>query len=511
MKNLLTKSNEMSTEYCISVVRLGEILPIENADSIAKTLVNGREIVISKDKKEGDIMLYASNECQLNFDFMHVNNLFQDYTLNANADEVAKWLEENADATEEEKTLYRQKHSGYFDKKCRVRMKKLRGTLSMGFLFEPALVEKWCPMLDVNWEELVGEDFDTVNDVLLVKAYVPETPERRVGGGRDAKLARKLKSFDRMIPGQFSFHYETQQLNKEIYRISPTDVVTISCKLHGTSAIIGRILVKQPRWCGWFGWYESIFPRLPKFLQFTVPVYDLVRSSRKVIINKTINPKKGIGYSGGQVQEAITAWAERIGAYIPEGVTIYGEITGYYEGSNKPIQIVGGSVYDYKSKIGENSLMIYRVKQVLEDGTVKEYDVQEVYDWTLDLISKIQADEARGVISVNEEETKISDRIHPIDILYHGTLADLYPELDVENHWHENVLEKLKNDTEHFGMELQEPLCRNKCYREGIVLRKDADVIPEAWKLKTLRFLQKEADDMDKGKISDEEMMERYS
>ena len=511
MKNLLSKSSEMSTEYCISVVRLGEIIPIENADSIAKTLVNGREIVISKDKKEGDIMLYASNECQLNSDFMSVNNLYEDVTLNANCDEVTAWLNDNPNATEDEKKVYLQSHRGYFDKNARVRMKKLRGTFSMGFLFEPALIEKWCPMLDVNWEDMVGEDFDTVNGELFVKAYVPPKNDVRSGGGKGAKLARKVAKYDRMIPGQFSFHYETEQLNKEIHRIAPTDVVTISCKLHGTSAIIGNILVKKPRWRGWFGWYERVFVYLPKFLQFTTPVYDLVRSSRKVIINKEINPNKGVGYSDGQVQEAVTAWAQRIGKYIPQGTTIYGEIVGYYEKSNTPIQTVGGNIYDYKAKPGENSLMIYRIKQTQTDGTVKELDVMDVYNWTLDLISKVQADEASGVIAVNEKETKISDRIHPIDILYHGTLADLYPELDVENHWHENVLEKMKSDTEHFGMEMLEPLCRNKSYREGIVLRKDGDAVPEAWKLKCINFLQKEASDMDKGKISDEEMMERYS
>ena len=36
---------------------------------------------------------------------------------------------------------------------------------------------------------------------------------------------------------------------------------------------------------------------------------------------------------------------------------------------------------------------------------------------------------------------------------------DIYPELDTENHWHENLLDKLKNDKEHFGMEEFEPLC----------------------------------------------------
>ena len=36
-----------------------------------------------------------------------------------------------------------------------------------------------------------------------------------------------------MIPGQFSFHYDTAPLNKNMYRIEPDDKVTISVKLHG--------------------------------------------------------------------------------------------------------------------------------------------------------------------------------------------------------------------------------------------------------------------------------------
>ena len=67
---MLSQSKDMSHEYCCTIVRLGQILPIEGANTVAKTLVNGREIVIGKNCKEGDIMCYVSNECQLNTDFM---------------------------------------------------------------------------------------------------------------------------------------------------------------------------------------------------------------------------------------------------------------------------------------------------------------------------------------------------------------------------------------------------------------------------------------------------------
>lgn len=231
----LTKSERMSQEYCCTVVRLGEILPIEGANTVAKTLVNGRTIVIGKDHKEGDVMIYCSNETQLNFDFLSVNNMFQNIDQNCNAEEVNAWLAKHVNDDEEAKTEYLRKHRGYFDEKARVRMKKLAGEISMGILFEFDNFVKWCPALkDVNIEELVGLDFDTVNDVLFIKPYVPELKTSEPAkSSRDAKRNKRLRKFDRMIPGQFSFHYDTQLFEKVVKRFKPEDVVTISNKLHG--------------------------------------------------------------------------------------------------------------------------------------------------------------------------------------------------------------------------------------------------------------------------------------
>jgi hypothetical protein len=70
------------------------------------------------------------------------------------------------------------------------------------------------------------------------------------------------------------------------------------------------------------------------------------------------------------------------------------------------------------------------------------------------------------------------------------------------------VLEELKNDVEHFGMEKNEPLCKNKVPREGIVLRIDNDITKEAFKLKCVNYLQKESNNIDT--TVDIEMMSRY-
>ena len=50
-------------------------------------------------------------------------------------------------------------------------------------------------------------------------------------------------------------------------------------------------------------------------------------------------------------------------------------------------------------------------------------------------------------------------------------------------------------------MELNEPLCKGKVPREGICIRIMNDPLNECFKLKTLRFLGKEAELIDKGEV----------
>ena len=86
--NIFTKSNFFKSEYCCSIIKIGEVKPIEGKDKIGYTLVNGETIVVRKDQvKEGDVLCYASNETQLDKDFLGANNLFESssYQLNSNA------------------------------------------------------------------------------------------------------------------------------------------------------------------------------------------------------------------------------------------------------------------------------------------------------------------------------------------------------------------------------------------------------------------------------------------
>lgn len=501
MRNLLSQSKDMSHEYCATVVQLGELTPIEETDFLATVMVEGREIVVRKDRvKEGDVMIYVSNECQLDQLFLHYNNEFQDEELNANYSEIQKHVGQmKADgASEDDIKSYIAANRGYFDKKCRVRMKRIKGVMSMGYLISPDQMSTYNEQFLIehfDWTQHIGEDFDTINGDLFVKAYVPEVKEPTPRKGRHEKA---IKKFDRMIPGQFAFHYDTQQLQREIGRLKPETSVALSVKLHGTSFICGNVKVHNPKWGGL---YTKIFNYLPSFLQFTKEEYDIVYSSRTVIKNGKLNPSVSAGFYG------VDVWAQYyyiLKDVIPQGMTIYGEIVGYLPGSTSGIQSLGGKVYDYGCKPGENKLMIYRVKRVMEDGQVFEFNVQDVHDYT-----------ERAIIFTlkeldNMHGTHYADQIIPIPILYNGPMKDLYPEIDTENHWHENVLNAMKSD-KRFYMEENEPMCKNKLPREGIVLRINDDPMAEAFKLKCLKFLGKEAEDIDKGRSNDIEMQERYT
>ena len=99
-----------------------------------------------------------------------------------------------------------------------------------------------------------------------------------------------------------------------------------------------------------------------------------------------------------------------------------------------------------------------------------------------------------------------ADRLMDIPILYQGFLGDLYPEIADAPDWNDKLLERFKSDSDRFGMELNEPLCNGIVPREGICVRIMNDPINECFKLKTLRFLGKEAELIDKGEVDIELM-----
>ena len=456
---VISKHENFKEEYCATVVQIGETFPIEGRDRIVKTLVNGLSIVIGKDEfKTGDIAVYCANETCLHELFLHLNSMYDDKELNID-----------------------QEKKGYINKHGRVRVIRLGGVPSYGLLLHPASIATFVnePVEDVTkyLEKHVGEDFDVINGERFVQVFIPPVKKGTEKVSKQERIKKKLDRFKMLIEGSFRFHYDTAQLQKNMKDIAPDDEVYISVKVHGTSAIFANILTNIPT-----NWIKRLWRRIFKRSSNIYDQdYNLVYSSRTIVKNQYINKNQKPG--GYYSDDVWGYWANKLNGLVPRDYCVYGEIVGFTP-NGSTIQ----KGYDYGcSHVAEekSKLMVYRVTV---DG--KELEISDV------------------IWFGNYLKDKLGDVIMEFPLLYHGTLHDLYPEVDVQNHWHENVLENLKVE-KRFGMEMDEPMCKTKVPREGFVLRKANDPVSEAWKLKTDAFKFREAKQYDAGE-ADMEALEGY-
>jgi hypothetical protein len=500
---MFTKSEKIKLEYCAQIVKIGELYPIEGSDFLMKTYIGGAyQVVVGKDTvKTGDIMVYCKLETAINKDFLSINNQFElsERELNANYEDVQKLIDEGKE--DEAKKLV-----GYFNKHGRVRIVKLRGCASEGCLFPIESIAKWNPnILKYNFEQcftpnkdgiVVPFEFDTIDNVLFIETYIPPIPQnnqQKDGLSRkERKRGKKLLKLNRMVEGQFAFHYDTNQLKDNLWRFTPDTLVDITVKEHGTSFICGNVLTKRYLKENFLqksirelkNNYKKLLSSIDhKKRELTLPKfvveYGEVTSSRGVIKNQYLNKDVGKGFYKVDIW---TEYGNIVYPLLKEGMTLYGEIVGYVSNSTTMIQ----KGYDYGCKVGKNILMPYRITETDADGNHKEWNVQEVYDWTINLLN-------------NHPELK--EKIKPITILYHGRIGDIYNDIQETENWNQELLTKLENDKINFGMELNEPMCKTKVPREGVVIRIVNDVKPEAFKLKTVSFKMREAKQVDAGEV----------
>ena len=522
-KIMLTQSENANVNYLAIISKISTLKPIENSDRLSMTVLNGYDIIVQNTTKVDDIVVFFPIESAICEKFLSVNNLYGigDYEKNANAEEVKVLIDaslDDADADKAKELMQEAKSKvGFFNKHGRVTMLKLRGVYSCGFIMPIESMELVYPeLVGTDWESLVGTKFDMVGDEVFCKKYIPQGNRRQrtvsdKGSRRHRKFQKRMTKFDRIIPENFSRHYETEKLNECIGDIKPEDVITISVKLHGTSAVFGNIECNRK-----LAWWEKVL----KFcgIKIKTTEYGNVYASRNVIKNQYINKDVTSGFYEKD------AWApvnEMLKPYLTPGMTIYGEIVGYVEGTEKPIQ----PKHDYGCEVGEWKFLPYRISTVETDGKKREWNVLEVDAWTRNLIA---------------EHPELSNKIILFEILYHGAFSELYPDLDVNSEtWYDDVLARMKNEKK-WCMEEKEPLCHrldkdiaekeeelshakkgsarykklqkeldalreDEAPREGVVIRIDNDIFPRAWKLKTNAHFHREKLAHDAGEVDMEE------
>lgn len=453
----LIKSKKANINYLAKIVEVKEFYDIIGADRLKHAYVDGYKIVISKESQPG-LYVYFPTNCTINPEYLSYHNLYRHSNL-------------NKDNTQ----------SGMFDDNGRVKtIKLIKGTvLSEGFLMPLVALQNFIvDNLQVELNDVKPNiEFDQVEhdgkSFWINKKYVPKVQQG--SGNHNAPRGKQPKGFDKLVDGQFRFHYDTVIIKKVPTAINPDDLIHISEKIHGTSGISAYVLCKKK--LNLFGKIKKLFKKDYEELD-----YDYIYSSRTVIKNRYYNKNVGSGYYG------VDVWGEAnkyLRPYLEKGMTFYYEIVGYLP-TGSYIQ----KDYDYgcvTPKTNEQytpekhfKVRIYRITLTNVDGKVHEFSAREVQQYC----------KMHGLTPVKE--------------LYYGYAKDLYPELDRSEHWHMNFIEALANDKERFYMEENSPSCTNTVPHEGIVIKSE-NMRSEAFKLKCFNFLNKEQKELDKGETNVED------
>lgn len=448
---LKTPINE---NYAATIVEIKSTIKLDNCDNVVHTNIFGNLVIVGKETKAGEKGIFFPVETKLSPEFLHANNLYRDNTLNYNVDE-----------------------KGYFEENGRIKCMRFRTHKSEG-IFLPISSLLFISSVNELATLNVGDTFDEINGVKICEKYVPKisnTPGAP-GSKKDRAVAKKVS---RIVEGQFRFHTDTAQLGKNIHKIKPDSLISITNKLHGSSFVVSKIPVLKK-----LGW----FLRLLKWMG--VPIihkeYDIIYSSRKVIKNDDLNKD----YTHYYKEDIWKDVADELSPFMTEGLTLYGEVVGFTP-SGQAIQ----KGYDYgcnvgvilnrdgSKNIGVAQPYIYRITFTNLIGKVFEFSAKQVQDWC----------KLNGLKAVPQYFYGYASEIIP----YIGMkVSETSTVWDIEK-WQNDFLAKLQTM---YNMEKDCELCENKVPAEGLVVRIEG-LECDAYKLKSFKFREHETKELDKGEV----------
>lgn len=449
----LIQSKNANVNYLAKIVKIENFHKHSDPEvtKLKCCCIDGFNIITGIDSEPG-LYVYFPTACCINPKFLSYANLYRHGELNVD-----------------------QTKTGMFDDNGRVKAIRLRGELSEGFIIPIVVLENWV-MSTVNVELKVeeGTEFDSIEHdgktFWVNKKYIPKNTRTpgAPGSGNSGK-GKQPKGLDKIIENQFRFHYDTVLIKKCPHVLHPSDLISITSKVHGTSGISAYVLCKQE-----LNWKQKI-ARWLTGEEFDK--YDYLYSSRSVIKNQYYNKSVQGGFYGVDVWKYAD---DIVRPCLSKGMTAYYEIIGFlpnggYIQKNYDygyIPPVGDEAYTYGKHFG---VQIYRVTITDVSGKVHEFSAREVQLWA----------QMVGLV--------------PVEQYYYGYAKDLYPDLDPSEHWNENFLSKLAND-KNFYMECNSPTCDNKVPHEGIVIKIE-NMKSEAFKLKCFKFLDGEGKALDKGEV----------
>lgn len=349
--------------YKAVLSKISHVRPHPNADRLNIATVLGYQIIVGKDLKEGDKVVFFEGGGQLSEEFSKENNLYRDATKNKNPEA----------------------NPGMFEDNRRVKSIRLRGERSDGFVV-PLSYFSYIKHLDLNsYEE--GTTFDSIDGHQICRKY--ETPSQI--RARESGQGKKVKRGETPM---FRMHPDTEQYQRESYKLfneSPC-IIYATEKLHGTSHRIGHVLEETLLWETKKGISRFICKLFtPKK---TTKVWTYLNGSRRVVLDaqdkdKTRNSFYGTDEFRNRAVEGIT---------LHKGEVLYGEIVGWVD-MNTPIMARQSAkvfksdkailnyinvsaddeiTFTYGQAPGQCKFYVYRISQVNEDGNSVELSWPQV-------------------------------------------------------------------------------------------------------------------------------------
>ena len=436
---------ENSKNYACSVVEIKNLFPIEGADNVLRTVVNGNNVVVPKTTEVGSRMLYFVSGTKLSAEYCRVNNLYD----------------------KEENNLDTTKRGFVSFKSRRIKCLRLRGVISDGMLMPLSSLLPFLEQSLINYLK-VGDEFTDIE----LNGRVYNICEKYIvpirNSGENNKKGKQSVKISRLVDSQFYLHGDTSNLRKNMDKINPNDIIGIHYKKHGTSFVVGNVQVKR-----FLSWFEKLVKRFGVKVEETM--YDIVYSSRKIIKNGYLNPTSGEGFYGEDIWGVV---AKEIEHLIPKNWTLYGEILGYTE-SGSAIQ----GKYDYGCKVGEHKVYIYKISVVNTDGNVIFLTDRQI-----------------------EEYCEKVGLLYKDTFIYYGRAIEHF---DFESAGSEDIEEWRNQFLNHLEILYNEKdcyMCSTSQPEEGVVIRIEGNDF-EAYKAKSERFYARETAQLDKGEsnIEDEQ------
>ena len=433
-----------NSNYAAVVVEIKTLVPLENCDNVQAAIIMGNQVIVSKEVKVGDVGIFFPLECQLMHTYMYENNLYSHSEKNKDKDK-----------------------KGYFSDNGRVRCQKFRGNKSEGLYMPITSISEF---LEKGDSVYIGDEFDELNGEKICRKYVIKQQQSKREGS--SKVNKSQKKESKIIDNQFRFHEDTFMLYKNLHRINPDDFISLTYKVHGTSAISSNIICKKK-----LNIFEKILIKLG--VNIITETYDNIYASRKVIKNPELNPNAQHYYNADiwgiankkvfpLLQKGMTAYYEIVG-YLPTGAMIQKDYDYGFIQPESPVAYVHGIHY---------GIFVYRLTYTNPDGKVFEFSAKQVQEWC-----------------------KKND-LTPVFELFYGKASELVP-LDKRfkiDAWKEKFLNTIKEKyNEHNCF-----ICKNIVPEEGVVIRVEGLEF-EAYKAKSNAFYERETKLLDKGESNIED------